>query len=368
MRLAPILSKKGVRTTVLLPDEPGNAAEILQSAGIEVIQLPLGRLRASLNIGKHIHLMRHLPAQIRAIKEVIRSEQIDVVQINGLVNPHGAIAARCAGVPVVWQILDTFTPMALRYLMSPMLKRYTDAIMCTGELVAKSHPGATSRPERLVNFYPPVDLKYFTPSTDTRLSARLELGLPEDALVIGTVGNINRQKGHDNFIRAAAEVKAQVPDARFLILGAEHENHSKHINGLWSLANDLGLQLGRDLIAIDPSKRVHELEQAMDIFWMTSRPNSEGIPTAIEEAMALELPIVSFDVGSIGELVEHGRSGYLVPNQDPMEIAKYTLDQLLNHQTRDALGKQGRTFVKGHASAEICAEHHLHAYNIALNS
>jgi glycosyltransferase involved in cell wall biosynthesis len=284
------------------------------------------------------------------------------------VNPHGALAARGAGVPVVWQILDTYSPMLLRRLMGPVLQRYADVVMCTGERVAAEHPGATKRPDRLVNFFPPVDLACFAPNPAIRASVRREFDLADASLVIGTVGNINRQKGHDNFIRAAAKVKARVPDARFLILGAMHENHRDYIEGLWALAGKLGLQLGRDLIALDPTGRVHELAQAMDVFWMAPRPRSEGIPTAMEEAMALALPVVSFDVGSIGELVEHGRTGYLVHDQDPKAIAGYTLDHLLDPDKRVAMGEQGRRFVDECASLEVCAERHLAAYRLALQA
>lgn len=366
IRLAPVLAEKGVRTTVLLPDEPGNAAERLRSAGVEVVQLPLQRIRATPNLSTHLRFLGRLPAQVRAIRELIECLRIDVVQLNGLVNPHGAIAARSADVPVVWQILDTYSPMLLRRLMGPLLQRYADIVMCTGERVAAEHPGATKRPSRLVSFFPPVDLACFTPDPAVRKRTRRELRVANASLVIGTVGNINLQKGHDNFIRAATEVKVKVPDACFLILGAMSENHRDYIEGLWGLADELGLQLGRDLIALDPTGRVHELVQAMDVFWMTPRLRSEGIPTAMEEAMALALPVVSFDVGSIGELIEHGRTGYLVHDQDPKSVAKYTLDYLLDPKVRTIMGNRGRQFVEEHASLEACADRHMKAYGLAL--
>ncbi|EDZ68293.1 glycosyl transferase, group 1 family protein [Nitrosococcus oceani AFC27] len=366
MRLAPVLVEKGVRTTVLLPDEPGNAAERLRNGGVEVVQLPLQRIRATSNLGTHLQFFINLPAQVRAIRELIKRLQIDVVQLNGLVNPHGAIAARGVGIPVVWQILDTYPPMLLRRLMGPLLQRYADVVMCTGKRVAAEHPGATKRPNQLVHFFPPVDLNCFTPNPAVRKQARMNLGIADTSLVIGTVGNINLQKGHDNFIRAAAHLKAKVPDARFAILGAMNENHRSYTEGLWALADQLGLQVGRDLFAFDPTGRVHELVQAMDVFWMTPRPRSEGIPTAMEEAMALALPVVSFDVGSIGELIEHGRTGYLVHDQDPKAVAEYTFDRLLERQVRTVMGNRGRQFVEEHASLEACANRHMKAYSLAL--
>ncbi len=364
-RLAPILSERGVKTTVLLPDEPGNAAERLRDAGVNVVLLPMRRIRATKNALTHLRLVLGFAGQVRAVRKLMRELQIDVVQINGLANPHGAFAARGLGIPVVWQVLDTYTPMSLRKLLAPIVRRYADVVMCTGRQVANSHPGVTDRPERLVNFYPPVDVDQFKSDPSVRSAARAALGLDASAFVVGTVGNLNLQKGHDNFIRAAALLKSRVPHAKFVILGASHGNHRAYIDGMWSLGAKLGLEYGRDLMSIDPTGRVHEMAQALDVFWMTPRPNSEGIPTAMEEAMAMCIPVVSFDVGSICELVEHGRTGFLVSDQDVAAVAELTLQHLLDPDQRAKMGGLGRQFVEANASLEKCAETHIKAYELA---
>jgi glycosyltransferase involved in cell wall biosynthesis len=368
MRVAPVLAARGIKTTVLLPDEPGNAASRLREAGVEVAQFPLGRVRASKNVLTHLRFFANLPGEVNGLRKLIKRLQVEVVQINGLANPHGALAARAAGVPVVWQILDTYTPILLRHAMAPLLTRFADAVMCPGIRVAEEHPGVMNHPERLISFFPPVDLTRFRADAGVRAAVQQELGVEDATLVVGTVGNINLQKGHDNFIRAAAYLKSKVPGAKFLILGAIHENHRDYIDSLRSLAVQLGLVPRRDLIALDPTGRVHEWVQAMDVFWMTPRPRSEGIPTAMEEAMALGVPVVSFDVGSISELVEHGTSGYIVRGQNPEAIARNTLEHLLGSDKRAAMGLQARRFVEEHASLEDCAKRHLTAYRLATQA
>lgn len=366
MRLAPVLAERGVRTTILIPDESGNAEMRLRDAGVEVVTLPMQRLRATSSVVTHARFLRRLPASISSIGSLIERQNIDLVQINGLVNPHGALAARRLGVPVVWQILDTYSPHTLRLLMGPVLQRYADVVMCTGTRVAAEHPGAMARPGAFVSFFPPVDVSVFRPDPAVREAVRNELGLASSSFVVGTVGNINKQKGHDNFVRAAAELKRRVPGARFLIFGGQHDNHKEYIAGLWKLAEELGLKVGVDLMTMDPTGRVHELAQAMDVFWMTPKPRSEGIPTAMEEAMALSLPVVSFDVGSIGELVAHGQAGYLVEGQDPAEVARYTSEHLQSPSERERMGQLGRSFILEHASLEACAERHALAYSLAM--
>ncbi len=366
VRLAPVLAAKGVQTTVLLPDEPGNARERLQHAGLGVEMLPLRRLRATRSLSTHLRFLTGFPGEIRALRALIRRLRIDVVQLNGLVNPHGAIAAHALGVPVVWQVLDTYTPMALRKMLAPVVRKYADVVMCTGRRVAQEHPGVARDPDRMVHFFPPVDIHRFDRDPVLREAVRNRLGIGPDELVVGTVGNINAQKGHDQFIRAAAQMRASVPNVKFLLLGVTHDNHGAYIESLWELAARSGLELGRDLIHADPSSKVHEYLQALDVFWMTPRPNSEGIPTAMEEAMATRLPVVSFDVGSIGELVEDGRSGFLVHAQDPAQVAACTVSALLDADRRAAMGQAGREFVVANASLERCAQVHVDTYERAI--
>lgn len=368
MRLAPVLAQRGVKTTVLLPDEPGNAADRLSKAGINIVQLPLGRLRATLDLRTHLKAIRGFRNEVREIARLIDRLRIDVVQLNGLVNPHAALAAHSVGVPVVWQLLDTYAPLVARMAMAPLINRYADAVMSTGLRVAAVHPCLRTGGDFLVPFYPPVDVQLFKRDAGQRRKARASFGIGETDLVIGTVGNINRQKGHDAFMRAATLVRRTVPQARFVILGAQHANHRHYIERLWTLADSLDLKLGRDLIALDPGAGVNELAQAFDLFWMTPRPKSEGIPTAMEEAMALEMPVVSFDVGSISELVDHGRSGYLVRRQSPEDIARVTCDHLLDADRREELGKEGRRIVEERASLGACAERHIRAYRLAEQS
>jgi len=92
--LGPILREHGVSTTVVLPDGPGSAPERMRAAGLEVVQMPLRRLRARLDPRFHLSFVRGLRTDIRALRQLIRDREIDLVVIGGLVNPQGVFAAR----------------------------------------------------------------------------------------------------------------------------------------------------------------------------------------------------------------------------------------------------------------------------------
>lgn len=211
LRLAQPLARRGVATVVVLPDEPGNAAERLRAGAVDVVSLPLHRLRAVPDPLLQVRFLASMPEEVATLRRLIRQRSIDVVQVGGLVNPHAAIAARLEGVGVVWQLLDTRAPMMLRRLIMPWVIALADVVMTTGAGVARVHPGAAALGSRLVPFYPPVDTSVFTPGPDHRASARAEFGLGTGGLLVGTVANLNPQKGLEHFIAVAEMPPCQPP-------------------------------------------------------------------------------------------------------------------------------------------------------------
>ena len=367
MLVAPVLRERyGVETTVLIPEEPGNALDRMRAGGMEVVEVPVHRLRKKLDPRFHWRFLRGWAQTVAAMERLIRERPFDVVQINGISNPHGALAARRAKVPIVWQMLDTFPPPWFLAVMMPYVRRTAGSFMSTGELVASAHPGVTEMRDKLVCFHPPVDVQRFSFDPEQKRRAREELGLGVADEVVGNVSNINPQKGHGTFIRAAARLKQRRPGVKFVILGRRYDAHRVYIENLLSLAAQLGLELEKDLIIRDPGERVAELAMAFDVFWMTSEPRSEGIPTVIEEAMSLGLPIVATEAGAIAEVVLHERTGYLIKPHDVVDISDRTLGLLEDAALRRALGEAGASFARTNFPIEACARRHLRAYEIAL--
>lgn len=367
LRCAPHLATLGWRTTVLLPDEPGNAAKRLRDSNVEVVQLPLRRLRAKWTPGVHLEWLFNLPHEFRDLQEIIETRAIDLVVVNGLANPQTAIASKKSGAAVAWQLIDTFTPPVVRRALMPVVTRTADVVMATGRRVASLYPGTDRLGERLFYFFPPVDVQEFHASTAKRREARVELGLDESDIVVGNVSNINPQKGHATFLKAAALVRRQWPNSRFVILGQTYEHHQAYARHLWNQAHGLGLKLGTDLIVKDGGSRVATLASAFDIFWLTSEPRSEGIPTAVEEAMSLGLPVVAVDVGSIREVVEEGRTGFVVPPHNSDAISTQTDRILADRRLRLGLGRAARRRAVERYSVEACVETQASAFQTALN-
>src|SRR5581483_5242819 len=220
IQLARPLAEHGWETTALVPVEAYITRGRLEEAGIETIGIPLHRMRATPNPRVQLPFLATLPREIRAIRRVVRERGIDLAQAHGPTNPHAALAAHREGVAVNWQIYDTVAPPPLRRLTMPLVVRIADVITTWGLELARVHPPALRLGERLVPIFPPVDASRFRPDPERRAAARAELGLDDDSIAIGNVGNRNPTKGHEWLARAAAALIVRHPNLRVRILGA----------------------------------------------------------------------------------------------------------------------------------------------------
>jgi glycosyltransferase involved in cell wall biosynthesis len=217
-----------------------------------------------------------------------------------------------------------------------------------------------------VTYYPPVATDEFRPDPDRRARARKELGVLDGAPLIGTVSNLNPQKGIEYLVRAAALVHQDFPDLFIRVFGAYTPTHDRYAAQLRDEARERGLLEGARLAFVDPGTRVPELLPALDVFLFTSVPRSEGVPTAVLEAMACGLPVVATDVGGIREAVEDGVTGSIVPPLNPTTIARATLRLLHDPELRARMGSEARRRAVERFDVEECAQTHVRAFEVAL--
>jgi glycosyltransferase involved in cell wall biosynthesis len=168
-------------------------------------------------------------------------------------------------------------------------------------------------------------------------SVRRELGIPETAWVIASVGNFKPQKNPMDLAKTAAATLKEDPNVHFLFVGdgALRPDVESWVTreGISSNVHFLGWR--RD---------VPEILAAADTFLLTSR--WEGLPRALVEAFAAKRPAVCYAVDGVQELIEEGKSGYLVPPGD-VETAKQRLLSLKNQPGEAmAMGRRGEERVQ----------------------
>jgi glycosyltransferase involved in cell wall biosynthesis len=362
-QMAQPLAERGWEGTIVLPAGAEASASRLAAAGLEVVLLPLHRLRGVTDPRPHLALAATLPQEVGRLVSVVKSRNADVVVNMGLVNPHAAIAGRLARRGVVWQLVDASAPVAARRPLTFVVRRLADVCMTNGQWLVSAHPGIEVFGADLVVFHAPVNTAEFAPDRDRRRDARRELGIADGELVVGMTANLSPEKDHRTFIRAAAELRRQAPSTRFVLLGATYPHRSSDTESLWALARELGVPVGEAILHRDAGDRVSDLAQAFDVFWLTSK--AEGIPTVVVEAMALELPVVATDVGGVPEAVVDGRTGVLVPPADYRLFAQRTLELMHDPERRRKLGEVGREVVVEQFSRERCADVHARVFTRA---
>jgi glycosyltransferase involved in cell wall biosynthesis len=358
------LRERGFSTLAVLPDEPGNAFERLSAGGVEVVKLPLGRLRARLDWRTQRDSIGRLAGDVSRLKRLIEEQRIDLVVVHGLVNPQGAIAATLDSVPVVWQVLDTRPPRALRLALAPFVRALASTVMTTGVTVAAAHPGIPRSPERLFPFFPPVDTHLFAPYSARRDAVRASLGFSGGDVVIGCVANLTPQKRLEVFIELAESISRSRPNVRFALFGSTMETQLDYAERL--LARAGVLRASGQLVVLDVGSKVAEYVRALDVFVATAGPRSEGISTTILEAMSSGVPVVSTRVGGIHEAIVEGETGYTVVPDDFDGLVRRVTGLIDSVAEREALGHASRTRAIDLFDVDRCADVHAQAFHAAL--
>jgi glycosyltransferase involved in cell wall biosynthesis len=141
-------------------------------------------------------------------------------------------------------------------------------------------------------------------------------------------------------IRVLARVRADVPDVSLVMAGAAKGAET----AVYLMARDLGVSSAVEFPGFLDRTRKRAFGNAADIFINTNRV--DNMPVALLEAGAMGLPIVATAVGGVPDLLEHGRHGVLVPDDDAEAMAQAVLDLLRNRQRAEALSRSGRSLAE----------------------
>ena len=294
--------------------------------------------------------------RLAALTATLRRENFSVLQTHfGDANSVGILAARMAGVPVIistrrgvpyWQ-----SRLGLNWmrLLNTRVTFFLANSFRTRDWVVSKEGVA---PERIGVVHNGVDPDLYVYPEQLRREGRGEFGLSERAPVIGIVANLRPVKGLDVFLRAAARVVEELPQARFLIIGEGDERQA-----LQKLARALGI--AGQVLFLGNRQDVPDLLSLLDVGVLSS--NSESFSNAILEYLAAGLPVVCTDVGGCREVIEDGRDGFIVPPGDDCEMARRIL-QLLGRKPSSRERKRLRNRLERDFSIRAMVESHQQIY------
>ncbi len=265
-----------------------------------------------------------------AIRRLIREVQPDIVHTHTTTAGFlGRIAARLSGVPVVVHTLHTHPFQGyynrLRTNLFIVMERigayFSDSIITLSEslrreLVEEYH--ITSK-NRITVLPLGFDLSSFANVQRKQGTFRDAWAIPADAPLVGIIGRLLPVKNHPLFLRAAAQVRARLPNAQFVIVG-----DGERKDALRELAAELGL--GDAVTFTGWQQNVEQIYSDLDVL-VTSSLN-EGTPVPIIEALAAGCPVVATRVGGIPDLLDGGRLGALVESDEEDALAGAILKTL----------------------------------------
>ena len=301
---------------------PEPASDLLVQQGIPVHHLGRGRFD---------------PRLLTDLVAVARNRKARILHVHGYAAADfGRAAARLAGTALVLHehFADPRMPVYQGWA-DRLLRGFTDrAIAVSGStrdfLVRERHVPA----DRVRVIWNGAPLDEFAPRPRERVQAlRRDLGLPADALVVGTIGRLNEQKGHRYLLDAAATFLPRHPTARLLVVGDGDLAPSLRQQAQWLGISERTLFAGH-------RTDVPDLLGVLDVFVISS--NYEGTPLALFEAMAAGKAIVSTAVDGCREVLEDGVTGRLVPPRDPAALAEAIGALLADPARRNALADMAR--------------------------
>jgi glycosyltransferase involved in cell wall biosynthesis len=309
--------------------------------------------------GLRCHRVEHLQREIspwadlqafRELSQVIRRHPYDIVHTHisksGLL---GRFAARRSDVPV---IAHTYHGMASEITgqgMRPAIlrrceracARFTDAKISISErIVERVAEAGISEADTIHVIHNGIDLTHFRPVSDTERPDALPPGP-----VIGTVGSLTQEKSTIDLLRVAAKLAPQIDDLQICIVGDGALRQD-----LEQQAQILGIA-DRTLFtgAVDD---VRPWLAVFDVFVLPS--NSEGLPGALMEAMAMGCPVVATDVGGVSEVV--GEAGMLAEAGDVDGIADHIRRLLSDSTVSEGLAATGQRQAQKFSLAAMAAK------------
>jgi glycosyltransferase involved in cell wall biosynthesis len=300
----------------------------------------------------------------KALAALLTAERFDLVHTHGgVAGLHGRRAAARAGLPAA----HTLHGLHFLHYRNPLLKgaairlerrlaaRSAAVVVVSEADRAKALALALVPEEKLILIRNGVDPSP-GPSVFDPAAKRRESGFGPGPVIVA-LSRLHRQKGLIHLIRAAALVLTLRPEVQFAVVGGGPLKE-----GLEKEARRWGLGGAFRFLGERPDAR--EILAAGDIFVLPSL--WEGLPYVLVEAASLGKPIVASAIDGITEVIQDGRTGVLVPPENPERLAEALVRLLLDRELAARLGAQARDAIPPGFSLDRMIRQHESLYHRLL--
>ncbi|MGD0784738.1 MAG: glycosyltransferase family 4 protein [Sedimentisphaerales bacterium] len=259
----------------------------------------------------------------------------------------GQLAAKMAGVPIIISTLhgfyfhDNMKPLVrwFHIIMEKIAAKCSTMILSQNpEDIETAIKLKICKPERIKLLGNGVDLNKFDPKRfdgKFKKEKRKEIGIPEDAVVIGIIGRLVEEKGYLELCEAFGEMIKTHDNVWLVIVGPDEPEKADRIS------TDIFKQYDIEPWTLYLGSRddIPELMSCFDIYVLPSW--REGFPRSAIEAAAMSLPIVATNIRGCRQVVENGVNGILVPVRDAKKLTEALITLIDNPGSRMKMGQAG---------------------------
>ncbi len=316
----------------------------LRRAGVEVVEVDGGRLRRPLKVASTVRRLRNL-ARERGVRIAIGNGTHPQVYVS-LLSMGTAMRAVYILHAIYREPLWRNGTIDILALLAPC-----DLLLANSRASMAAVSRLRSR-VRVKLLYPGVPLPEV--SLAAAQQRRAELGAGRDEVLFGVFGRLQRWKGQDVFVEAAAQVAQRLEQARFVIVGGSVFGLEPDFDAeLRARIGHLGLEPRFVLTGFRSD--IPELMAACDVLCHTSRV-SEPFGMVIVEAMAQGRPVIATEGGGPSEIIEDGIEGRLVPPGSPEHLARAMGELGRDPSLRRRMGDAGRAKARDAFSSSLMSE------------
>lgn len=337
--LARYLVKKGHKAVVI--SGGGRMVRELDKIGARHYNLPVGR--KSLFNGIRM---------VRAVSDVIRNEDIDIVHVRSRVPALIAfIAARFTN----RVFLTTAHGYYRKHFLSNVMG-WGRFVIVASNIIAKHMVNDFGVPYERIRFIPRgVDLSKFKFRDPAAHSSK--------TFTVGMVSRITPLKGHEYFIKAVSFVYRKIPNLKVIIAGSAPKDRYKEDLDL--LVRRLGL--ARTVEFVGAQEDVPSVMRQLDcLVCATTTPEAFG--RSIVEAQASGVPVVSTRVGGVVDIIEEGKTGLFCDAEDARDMADKIFKVYQDRRLAGELAIQGRRRVEESFNLDLMMTKTISVYEEALKS
>lgn len=268
-----------------------------------------------------------------------------------IVNPHSSrdgwlltIAARMARVPLIIRSRHFDVPIPNRSLSRLMYKEWSHHIITTSPKITETLTATFDlNPAEISTVSTGVDLERFKAEGP---SASLPLPvLPPGTPLIGMITVLRFAKGTQILAEATRILRDEYKLRIHCVIVGEGPHRQRLENTLATLG------VADQFTLTGHSEDVPDIMRALDIIAIPSF--HEAIPQSGLQALATGIPVVASDVGGIPSIIQHGKTGRLVPMQNAPALAAAIRETLTDRETTQALCAAGRRMIESQHSLEV---------------